>query len=45
MRGVIRGGDGYNGTGVRLRNVYGIRQDIKGKQVPLKIQQIIGSLL
>lgn len=31
MRGVIRGGDGYNGTGVRLRNVYGIRQDIAGK--------------
>ncbi|MEQ9090650.1 MAG: transglycosylase domain-containing protein [Balneola sp.] len=31
MRGVIRGGDGYFGTGVRLRNVYGIRQDIAGK--------------
>jgi len=31
MRGVIRGGDGYNGTGVRLRNVYGVRQDIAGK--------------
>ncbi len=31
MRGVIRGGNGYNGTGVRLRNVYGIRQDIAGK--------------
>ena len=31
MRGVIRGGDGYNGTGVRLRNVYGISQDIAGK--------------
>ncbi len=31
MRGVIRGGDGYHGTGVRLRNVYGIRQDIAGK--------------
>ncbi len=31
LRGVIRGGDGYNGTGVRLRNVYGVRQDIAGK--------------
>lgn len=31
MRGVIRGGDGYTGTGVRLRNVYGVRQDIAGK--------------
>lgn len=31
MRGVIRGGDGYNGTGVRLRNVYNVRQDIAGK--------------
>lgn len=31
MRGVIRGGDGYIGTGVRLRNVYGVRQDIAGK--------------
>lgn len=31
MRGVIRGGEGYNGTGVRLRNVYNIRQDIAGK--------------
>jgi penicillin-binding protein 1A len=31
MRGVIRGGDGFNGTGVRLRNVYGVRQDIAGK--------------
>ncbi len=31
MRGVIRGGDGYHGTGVRLRNVYGVRQDIAGK--------------
>jgi penicillin-binding protein 1A len=31
MRGVIRGGDGYFGTGVRLRNVYGVRQDIAGK--------------
>ena len=31
MRGVVRGGDGYHGTGVRLRNVYGVRQDIAGK--------------
>ncbi len=31
MRGVIRGGEGYFGTGVRLRNVYGVRQDIAGK--------------
>lgn len=31
MRGVIRGGDGYNGTGVRLRNVYDVKQDIAGK--------------
>lgn len=31
MRGVIRGGDWGNGTGVRLRNVYGVRQDIAGK--------------
>jgi penicillin-binding protein 1A len=31
MRGVIRGGDGYNGTGVRLRNVYNVQQDIAGK--------------
>lgn len=31
MRGVIRGGDGYNGTGVRLRNSYNVRQDIAGK--------------
>ncbi len=31
MRGVIRGGDGYHGTGVRLRNVYNVRQDIAGK--------------
>jgi penicillin-binding protein 1A len=31
MRGVIRGGDGYYGTGVRLRNVYGVRQDVAGK--------------
>jgi penicillin-binding protein 1A len=31
MRGVIRGGDGYHGTGVRLRNVYNVQQDIAGK--------------
>ncbi len=31
MRGVIRGGDGYNGTGVRLRNTYGVQQDVAGK--------------
>lgn len=31
MRGVIRGGDGFNGTGVRMRTVYGIDQDIAGK--------------
>ncbi|MEX0845675.1 MAG: transglycosylase domain-containing protein [Balneolaceae bacterium] len=31
LRGVIRGGDGYHGTGVRLRNVYGVRQDVAGK--------------
>ncbi len=31
MRGVIRGGDGYFGTGVRLRNVYNVRQDVAGK--------------
>lgn len=31
MRGVVRGGDGYHGTGVRLRNVYGVDQDIAGK--------------
>jgi len=31
MRGVIRGGDGYHGTGVRLRNTYNIQQDIAGK--------------
>lgn len=31
MRGVINGGDGYYGTGVRLRNVYNVRQDIAGK--------------
>lgn len=31
MRGVIRGGDDYYGTGVRLRNTYGVRQDVAGK--------------
>lgn len=31
MRGVIRGGDGYHGTGVRLRNVYNVQQDVAGK--------------
>ncbi len=31
MRGVIRGGDGYNGTGVRLRNTYNVQQDVAGK--------------
>lgn len=31
MRGVIRGGEGYHGTGVRLRNVYNVQQDVAGK--------------
>ena len=31
MRGVVRGGEGYYGTGVRLRNTYGVRQDVAGK--------------
>jgi penicillin-binding protein 1A len=31
MRGVIRGGENFHGTGVRLRNVYGVQQDIAGK--------------
>lgn len=31
MRGVIRGGEDYYGTGVRLRNVYNVRQDVAGK--------------
>lgn len=31
MRGVIRGGDGFYGTGVRLRNVYQVSQDVAGK--------------
>ncbi|MEX0994457.1 MAG: penicillin-binding transpeptidase domain-containing protein, partial [Balneolaceae bacterium] len=31
MRGVIRGGEGFYGTGVRLRNVYNVSQDVAGK--------------
>lgn len=31
MRGVIRGGDGFYGTGVRMRNVYNVQQDVAGK--------------
>ena len=31
MRGVIRGGEGFHGTGVRLRNVYNVQQDVAGK--------------
>lgn len=31
MRGVIRGGEGYHGTGIRLRNVYNVQQDVAGK--------------
>jgi len=31
MRGVIRGGKDYHGTGVRLRNVYNVGQDVAGK--------------
>lgn len=31
LRGVIRGGEDYYGTGVRLRNVYGVQQDVAGK--------------
>lgn len=31
MRGVIRGGEGYHGTGVRLRNTYNVQQDVAGK--------------
>jgi penicillin-binding protein 1A len=31
LRGVIRGGEDFFGTGVRLRNVYGVRQDVAGK--------------
>lgn len=31
MRGVVRGGANYHGTGVRLRNAYNIQQDVAGK--------------
>jgi len=31
LRGVINGGEDYYGTGVRLRNVYNVRQDVAGK--------------
>jgi penicillin-binding protein 1A len=31
LRGVIRGGKDYYGTGVRLRNTYNVRQDVAGK--------------
>ncbi len=31
LRGVIRGGEDYYGTGVRLRNQYNVRQDVAGK--------------
>ncbi len=31
MRGVIRGGEGYYGTGVRLRSTYNVQQDVAGK--------------
>lgn len=31
LRGVIRGGEDFYGTGVRLRNTYGVRQDVAGK--------------
>lgn len=31
MRGVIRGGEGFYGTGVRLRNTYNVQQDVAGK--------------
>jgi len=31
MRGVVRGGEDYHGTGVRLRNVYNVQQDVAGK--------------
>lgn len=31
LRGVVRGGEGYHGTGVRLRNTYNVRQDVAGK--------------
>lgn len=31
MRGVVRGGEEYHGTGVRLRNTYNVQQDVAGK--------------
>ncbi len=31
MRGVIRGGEDFYGTGVRLRNGYNVQQDVAGK--------------
>lgn len=31
MRGVIRGGEDYYGTGVRLRATYNVQQDVAGK--------------
>lgn len=31
LRGGIRGGEDFYGTGVRLRNSYGVRQDVAGK--------------
>lgn len=31
MRGVIRGGEGFYGTGVRLRTTYNVQQDVAGK--------------
>ncbi|HET8865902.1 MAG TPA: transglycosylase domain-containing protein [Gracilimonas sp.] len=31
LRGVIRGGEDFFGTGVRLRNTYGVQQDVAGK--------------
>lgn len=31
LRGVIRGGEGWHGTGIRLQNQYGVRQDVAGK--------------
>lgn len=31
MRGVIRGGDGFHGTGVRMRTQFNIQQDVAGK--------------
>lgn len=31
LRGVIRGGEDFHGTGVRLRNSYNVSQDVAGK--------------